>query len=86
MMMRVAFDKRLRCYNYFQAMVPASYDKYISARRRYGSKVCSPIPMKWVFCIKRHASPGVYKRHKAGLVCAQSLVRYSVVVTYVKFG
>ena len=76
--MKVALDEWLRFYNYFEAMVPASYDEYIAARRKYGSQVCSPIPMKWVFTVKRHASTGLYNRHKARLVAAQSLVRYSI--------
>ncbi len=59
-------------------IVPASYDEYIAAKRKYGSQICSPIPMKWVFTVKRHASTGLYNRHKARLVAAQSIVRYSV--------
>ena len=76
--MKVALDEWLRFYNYFEAMVPGSYDEYIAAKRKYGSQVCSPIPMKWVFTVKRHASTGLYNRHKARLVAAQSLVRYSI--------
>ena len=76
--MRVALDEWLRFYEHFQAMVPASYEEYIAAKRKYGSLVCSPIPMKWVFTIKYSASTGEYNRHKARLVAAQSLVRYSV--------
>ena len=34
--------------------------------------------MKWVYTVKKHASTGLYNRHKARLVAAQSLVRYSV--------
>ena len=75
---RVTLDEWNRFYHHFNAMEPVSYDQYLDAKKKWGSKVSPPVPMKWVYTIKKHASTGLYNRHKARLVAAQSLVRYSV--------
>ena len=75
---RVAVEEWKWFYEHFQAMEPVSYEDFQAARARFPGKVDHPIPMKWVLCIKYKASDGSYNRHKARLVAAQALTRYSV--------
>ena len=76
--MRVSIEEWDRFYNHFNAMEPISFAQYKELQRQHDNKLEAPCPMKWVYCIKRHASSGLYNRHKARLVAAQSLKRYSI--------
>ena len=76
--LRVSMEEWDRFYNHFHAMEPISYQEYSALQNKWDNTLDKPIPMKWVYCIKRHASTGLYNRHKARLVAAQSLHRYSI--------
>merc|ERR1711965_86501 len=76
--MRVSIEEWDRFYNHFNAMEPISFAQCKELQRQHDNKLEAPCPMKWVYCIKRHASSGLYNRHKARLVVAQSLHRYSI--------
>ena len=77
--LRVSIDEWQRFYHHFNAMTPITYNQYQQMREGYSvEQVPHPIPLKWVFSVKRHASDGSYNRHKARLCCAQSLTRYTV--------
>ena len=57
--LRVSIDEWQRFYHHFNAMTPITYNQYQQMREGYSvEQVPHPIPLKWVFSVKRHASDG----------------------------